>query len=147
MGEGPGYEAKCRCAMNIQETKGGMRLCNKGGVHTRHEDCYMYMYMHMYTYTIHVAALLNIIFYSMCALTCHSLKCTSSYVEPLEGGKVVLRVVWVYLWLNVVYGQHNFSTSIFVRFRQIWTIYCSYFYHKDTGLGQECKNFANTTTV
>ena len=39
----------------------------------------------------------------------------------------------------VVYGQHNFSTSIFVRFRQIWTVYCSYSYYKDTGLGQECK--------
>ena len=49
--------------------------------------------------------------------------------------EVVLRVAWACLRLNAVYGQHNFSTSIFVRFRQIWTVYCSYSYYKDTGLG------------
>ena len=59
----------------------------------------------------------------------------------------MLRVAWAYLQLNAVYGQHNFSTSIFVRFRQIWTIYCSYSYYKDSGLGQECKNVVNTSTI
>ena len=59
----------------------------------------------------------------------------------------MLRVAWMYLWLNVVCRQHNFSMSIFVRFKQIWTVYCSYSYCKDTGLGHECENFVNTTTV
>ena len=59
----------------------------------------------------------------------------------------MLCIAWAYLRLNAVYRQHNFSMSIFVCFRQIWTVYCSYSYCKDTGLGQECENFVNTTTV